>query len=82
MQSSSAPTDAPDDDKLSAIILNHIPSEGTTLSRLVQEVNAQPDRVELAVQRLLNMRLIERTGDVIQGTPFVQKARSFFKFVP
>jgi hypothetical protein len=71
----------PDTQDLSPTVLDHIPVEGTTLPRLVEAIKADPQLVEDAVKRLLDLRLIEMTGDVIRSTPFAQKARGFFSFV-
>jgi hypothetical protein len=66
---------------LSASVLYHIPVEGTTLDQLYAQMKADKRRVDAAVERLLSLRLVEMTGDVIRSTSFAQKARGFFKFV-
>jgi hypothetical protein len=71
----------PDEDDLSAIVLNHIPSEGTTLPQLIKATSADPAQLEVAVQQLRERGFVEMTGDMIYSTPFVQKARGLFKFV-
>jgi len=76
-----APTQPPDNQDLSADVLNRIPGEGTTLPRLIDEMKADPDSVEAALQRLHEKGLIEMINGVIRTTAFVQKARGLFKFV-
>ena len=71
----------PDADDLSAVVLNHIPNEGTTLPQLAKTMNAALADVDVAVQRLRERGLVEMKGDLIHSTPFVQKARGLFKFV-
>jgi predicted transcriptional regulator len=68
-------------ENLAATVLDHIPGEGTTVPRLADEIKADPSSIETALEQLLQLQLIQRSGDLIHSTPFAQKARGFFKFV-
>lgn len=68
-------------DKEAAAVLNQIPEEGATVTHLAAATGFDPAHVEVAVGRLRNLKLIEQTEQTVRLTPFVQKARSLFKFV-
>ncbi len=76
-----AEADTRETEALSAKVLTEVAGEGMTLSQLSNVLNVGPDKLGAAVRRLDGLGLIETSGEVIRGTPFVRKARNLFNFV-
>ena len=68
-------------DKQAADILNDIPATGITAGGLAEATKLDPNRVQALLDRLLELKLVEPEGETYRPTPFVQKARSVFRFV-
>lgn len=68
----------PSIDKDAAAVLNAIPDEGATVANIATQTGINAQVAAAAVQRLLNLKLVEANGAMIYITPFAQKARKVF----